>query len=104
MAKLYFKYGVMGCSKTASALMCKFNYEQQGFKVLLLKSILDTRNLKNNEIVVHSRIGLESKCIAFSKDDNLIDIFNRESIKQMYDVVMVDECQFAMPPKNRLNS
>lgn len=95
MAKLYFKYGVMGCSKTASALMCKFNYEQQGFKVLLLKSILDTRNLKNNEIVVHSRIGLESKCIAFSKDDNIIDIFNRESIKQMYDVVMVDECQFA---------
>lgn len=95
MAKLYFKYGVMGCSKTASALMCKFNYEQQGFKVLLLKSLLDTRNLKDNEIVVHSRIGLESRCIAFSKDDNLIDIFNRESMKTHYDVVMVDECQFA---------
>ena len=41
MNKLYFKYGVMGCSKTASALMCKFNYEQQGFNVLLLKSIID---------------------------------------------------------------
>ena len=95
MSKLYFKYGVMGCSKTACALMCKFNYEQQGFKVLLLKSILDTRDFKNNNIIVHSRIGLESPCIAFSKNDNLIEIFNDCNKYQKYDIVMVDECQFA---------
>ena len=47
MSKLYFKYGVMGCSKTACALMCKFNYEQQGYNVLLLKSLIDTRNVKD---------------------------------------------------------
>lgn len=39
MSKLYFKYGAMGSSKTAQALMCKFNYEQKGFKVFLLKVI-----------------------------------------------------------------
>ena len=33
MAKLYFKYGVMGSSKTAEALMCRFNYVQKGFNV-----------------------------------------------------------------------
>lgn len=95
MSKLYFKYGVMGCSKTACALMCKFNYEQQGFKVLLLKSLIDTRNIKDNEIVVHSRIGLESKCVPFSNQDNLIDIFNQKSKEEAYNVIMVDECQFA---------
>ena len=33
MAKLYFKYGAMGSSKTASALITKFNYEERGMKV-----------------------------------------------------------------------
>lgn len=95
MGKLYFKYGVMGCSKTASALMCKFNYEQQGFSVLLLKSVLDTRDTLKGEIVVHSRIGLECKCTAFTTSDNLLDIVERESNGKKYDVIMVDECQFA---------
>jgi thymidine kinase len=42
--KLYFKYGVMGCSKTAQALMTKFNYEQQGYNVLLIKPQVDNRD------------------------------------------------------------
>ena len=95
MSKLYFKYGVMGCSKTASALMCKFNYEQQGFNVLLLKSTLDTRDIKDKQIIVRSRIGLSSPCVAFTKDDNLIEIVNNQSKNISYDVIMVDECQFA---------
>ena len=37
MAKLYYKYGSMGSSKTANALMTKFNYEEKGKRVLLLK-------------------------------------------------------------------
>ena len=41
--KLYFKYGVMGCSKTTQALMTKFNYEQQGYNVLLMKPSIDKR-------------------------------------------------------------
>lgn len=85
----------MGCSKTASALMCKFNYEQQGFNVLLLKSTLDTRDIKDKQIIVRSRIGLSSPCVAFTKDDNLIEIVNNQSKNISYDVIMVDECQFA---------
>ena len=30
MAKLYFKYGAMGSSKSAQALTTKFNYEEKG--------------------------------------------------------------------------
>lgn len=95
MAKLYFKYGAMGCSKTASALMCKFNYEQQGFNVLLLKPVLDTRDLIGEKIVVRSRIGLFSECITFSQKDNLIQLFNEQNKIKKYDVIIVDECQFS---------
>ena len=94
MAKLYFKYGVMGSSKSAQALMCKFNYEQQGFDVTLLKPILDQRDFQNGKIVVKSRIGLASECSVFEKDENLYKfIFG---INQFRDnsVVIVDECQF----------
>ena len=37
MAQLYFKYGAMGSSKTANALMTRFNYEERGQKALLVK-------------------------------------------------------------------
>ena len=32
MAQLYFKYGAMGSSKTANALMTRFNYEACSFR------------------------------------------------------------------------
>ena len=44
MAQLYFKYGAMGSSKTANALMARFNYEERGQATLLVKPRLDTRD------------------------------------------------------------
>ena len=35
----------MGSSKSAQALMCKFNYEQKGMKVLLIKPLIDNRGI-----------------------------------------------------------
>lgn len=94
MSKLYYKYGVMGSSKTASALMCKFNYEQQGFNVLLLKADLDNRDIKDGQIIVKSRIGLSSPCITFSKKENLVELFSKLNKSKNYQVIVVDECQF----------
>ncbi len=91
--KLYFKYGVMGCSKTAQALMTKFNYEQQGYNVLLIKPSIDNRDDHENKTVVKSRIGLESEAIAFSRKQNLIRLFNKRK-KDNIGVIIVDECQF----------
>ena len=93
MAKLYFKFGAMGSSKTAQALMTKFNYEQKGFKVILLKPILDTRDTLNDKIIVKSRIGLYADCLTFAKDDNLYTFINENKTNKDY-VVIVDECQF----------
>lgn len=52
MAKLYYYYGAMGSSKTANALMTRFNYEEIGQKALLCKPKLDTRD---GAAVVRSR-------------------------------------------------
>ncbi len=89
MAKLYFKYGAMGCSKTAQALITKFNYEERGMKVLLMKPAIDDREEKP---VVRSRIGLEAPCIMVPEDMDLYRLY--EDRYADCDVVIVDECQF----------
>lgn len=92
MAKLYFKYGAMGCSKTAQALVTKFNYEERGMKVLLLKPATDDRE---GAAVVRSRIGLEAPCLMCSQEMDLYQSF--VDYYSDYDVVIVDECQFLAP-------
>ena len=44
MAKLYFRYGAMGSSKTANAIMVWYNYYERGKNALLLKPAVDTRD------------------------------------------------------------
>ena len=87
MAKLYYYYGAMGSSKTANALMAKFNYGEVGQKALLCKPAMDTRDGK---IVVRSRIGLEEPCVLL---EDLLK-YTEEQIKE-YDCIIVDEVQFA---------
>ena len=89
MAKLYFKYGAMGCSKTAQALITKFNYEERGMKVLLMKPAIDDREGAD---VVRSRIGLESPCLMVPADMDLYRLY--EEHYSDCDVIIVDECQF----------
>jgi thymidine kinase len=90
MAKLYFRYGCMGSSKTANALMTKFNYEEKGKKVLLLKPSIDTRNGKT---IIKSRIGLQAEAICFDKNTSIIDDILVKTLS-LIDCIVVDECQF----------
>lgn len=87
MAKLYFKYGVMGSSKTAEALMTRYRYEEIGQKALLCKTDIDQRD---GELIIRSRIGLEGQCMLISQ----LRQMSNEDIKQ-YDAIIVDEAQFA---------
>ena len=89
MAKLYFKYGAMGSSKTAQALITKFNYEERGMKVWLIKPALDTRDGAD---AIRSRIGLEAKCLPVGRDVDLLALYESEYTD--YDVIIADECQF----------
>lgn len=90
MAKLYYKYGVVNSSKSANALMTIHNYEEQGMKVYVIKSVIDTRD----KDVVKSRAIKDTKevnAVVTSKDD-LYSLIKKNS--HDLDVVIVDECQF----------
>lgn len=92
MAKLYFKFGAMGCSKTAQALITKFNYEERGMKVLLVKPSTDNRD---GATTVRSRIGLQAEAIAVPEDQDIYDLYKDENSD--CNVIIVDECQFLHP-------
>ncbi|MDF2485761.1 MAG: tdk [Herbinix sp.] len=89
MAKLYFKYGVMGSSKTAQALITKFNYEERGLTVWLIKPQIDSRDGVG---VVKSRVGLSAPAYVFPPDEDIYHGF--QILAQQFDVIIVDEAQF----------
>ncbi len=95
MAKLYFRFGAMGSSKTANALMVRYNYLERGQKVILLKPKVDVRD---GERVIRSRIGLEAEC-------EFVEEFVKRTKQEWVNpddwaeiaCVIVDECQFMLP-------
>ena len=91
MAKLYFKYGAMGSSKSAQALTTKFNYEEKGMTVWLIKPGTDTRDGAD---IIKSRIGLSQKAQVISPDENIIEAYHNAG---NYDVIIADEAQFLTP-------
>ena len=93
MAKLYFKYGAMGSSKTAQALITKYNYEENDMRVWLIKPSADTRD---GAQILRSRIGLEAKVDVITPAIDVYRLFE-ESKKDQCDVIIVDECQFLVP-------
>ena len=93
MAKLYFKYGAMGSSKTAQALITKYNYEENDMKVWLIKPSADTRD---GVSILRSRIGLQAEVEIATPDTNIYDRYVAEHVGKC-DAVIVDECQFLTP-------
>ena len=92
MAKLYFRYGAMGCGKTMQLLQVAFNYEERGHKVCVTKPKTDTKN--GTKLL--TRIGPERETnFCF---DRKTDLF-KEISKNYKDVhcVLVDEAQFLTP-------
>ena len=90
MAKLYFKYGAMGSSKTAQALITKYNYEENDMRVWLIKPSADTRD---GVQILRSRIGLAAAVEVMAPDMNIYERF-RESQMGTCNAVICDECQF----------
>ena len=83
MAKLYFRYGAMGSSKTANAVMVEYNYKERGCKVLMLKPKLENRD---GATIVRSRSGLQTEC-RFVEDLPEINLDG-------YACIIVDEAHF----------
>ena len=83
MAKLYFRYGAMGSSKTANAIMVQYNYQERGQNALMLKPRLDNRD---GARLVGSRSGLTAPC-HFVEELDQLDLSD-------VDCLIVDEAQF----------
>lgn len=91
MAKLYFKYGAMGSSKSAQALITKFNYEELGMSVWLIKPSIDTRDGAD---IIKSRIGLQQHAQIITPEQNIIEEYEKAG---KHDVIIADEAQFFTP-------
>ena len=100
MAKLYFRDGAMGSSKSANILMVRYNYEERGQYAILLKPRTDDRD---GEHKIQSRIGLSAP--AEYVDDFLKEIsklWNGKETEYLYhgkkvNAILVDEAQFLSP-------
>ena len=92
MAKLYFRYGAMGCGKTMQLLQVAFNYEERGHKVCVIKPATDTKNGRK----LLTRIGPERETdFCFDKKMNLYEKISAEYGDAH--CVLVDEAQFLTP-------
>ena len=91
MAKLYFKYGAMGSSKSAQALITQFNYEELGMRVWLIKPSVDTRDGAD---IIKSRIGLQRSARVITPEQNIAEEYAK---LEKYDVIIADEAQFFTP-------
>lgn len=89
MAKLYFRYGAMGCGKTMQLMQVAFNYEERGHQVCVIKPATDTKN--GDKLL--TRIGPERETdFCFTEEEDLF-----ERIASDYagvECVLVDEAQF----------
>jgi thymidine kinase len=92
MGSLTFHYGSMNAGKSAQLLQSAHSHEERGLRVLLLKSIKDTRDGLG---IIKSRMGFCRTCINFTETDSLVDILKENTRKNgKYTAVMVDEAQF----------
>lgn len=90
MANLEYRYGPMNSGKSMAILQMAYNYEENDKKVLLIKSIVDT---KGNDYLI-SRIGPKRKVdIKLGEDEYLLSDKYKNKLKNI-DAILVDEAQF----------
>ena len=87
MSKLYFRYGAMGAGKSTMLMQVAHNYEEKGLKVLVVKSVIDTKG--DDKLV--SRIGIERKVDVLLQNG---DILSKVNTLKNISCILVDEAQF----------
>ena len=105
MSSLTFTYGVMGSSKSAQALITRFNYMQKGINVILAKPSIDNRGDSQDNRCIRSRIGLSAECVVFDKNADMQTLYDKHHIVTKRNVMIIDEAQFCTTEQiNQLKS
>lgn len=90
MANLEYRYGPMNSGKSMAVLQMAHNYDENGKKVILVKSVVDT---KGGDYLV-SRIGPKRKVqIKLDGKESLLSAKYKSMVKNS-DAILVDEAQF----------
>lgn len=89
MAELQYRYATMNSGKTLDLIHNAYNYEENGFQVLVLKPQIDTK--AGNMII--SRVGMTRKVdFLIQKDDSILKRL-RDKLENI-SCIFVDEVQF----------
>ncbi len=89
MAKMHFKHATMNSGKSIDLIRTAHNYEENGYKVLVIKPAVDNKGGD----CISSRIGLERKVdylVLYS--DSILDIL-KDKLNDI-SCILVDEAQF----------
>ncbi len=88
MAKMHFKYATMNSGKSIDLIRTAYNYEENGFEVVILKPKIDTK--AGNKI--SSRIGMERDVdFLIEQDSSILELLKNSTNT---DVIFIDEAQF----------
>ena len=93
MAKLYFRYGAMGCGKTRDIIKVWYNYHEKGKEAIIIKPIIDTKG--NDRIISRDKSELKTNYLIASKD-NIYNIICKHKYDYNLDCILVDEAQFLL--------
>lgn len=89
MAKMHFKYASMNSGKSIDLIRTAYNYEENGYKVLIVKPSIDTKAEDN----ISCRIGLKRKVdLLLLQDDSVIE--NLSGKLDNVKCIFIDEAQF----------
>jgi len=91
MAKLYFRYGAMGCGKTRDIIKVWYNYNEKGKNAIIIKPSIDTKG--NDKIVSRDKSELDTDYIIKEKE-NIYEIISKHRVNYNLDCILVDEAQF----------
>ena len=89
MAKLSFKYATMNSGKSIDLIRTAYNYEENGYNVLVMKPKIDTK--AGNKI--SSRVGLEREVDILLEENSLVLDILKDKLDDI-NCILVDEAQF----------
>lgn len=90
MANLEYRYGPMNSGKSMAILQLAYNYEENGKKVILVKSVVDT---KGGDYLV-SRVGPKRKIGIFLSRHESLRSDKYIGMICDKDIILIDEAQF----------
>lgn len=89
MAKMHFKYASMNSGKSIDLIRTAHNYEENGYKVLIISPIVG----KDSNNKISSRVGLYRNAdILLLYSDNILEVLKGKLEDKA--VILVDEAQF----------